>query len=542
MSLPFFISFHQLKTLITSTCQKPSLVEDEGEEREEERLVSFQWACHAVQTLIVGLVLREKRLAADRKNLKSSKESMSGLIERVHSSLSCIEVSLNSSSLDTTTSKDKILDTVGEEGGIKEGDKSRVMEEEGHKEAKKKEDEVIKKDGKSQLDLSSVDAIRNDIPSADNSSDSSDDSQIKPTPPPLSSSTSTPTPKKILKSSKSTTSLQSSLHKSLHKKLSMQEKLDKQSSIPLTPKHSNKPKKSSPAPPHSSYSSYLVSNSVDARLETSTLLPVELGLQVMMKESYQSLLDSIKLARPLSSSWSSETVPESIGLCVDEVSSSEYKKEKRKKSLSKTTEGTTNLKILFDAFESIYAESFPFSFTSIDTLSFLKFWNDVCHSLVKGIKKKLFSQLLSSEDCGLFTSTTLSCLFRHLLMMTSGDFQSCHITLSLIHSHLKACQLASGSDVSSVKVNIEKERLKEILLHCCMMENKGKESYSSKQDLVFIKLLTRIAGISFISERRDEEEGERGEKGINLLLSVLVHVLKDKLVHLHTHTVIFLIS
>uniref|UniRef100_A0A1X7VLP9 UBC core domain-containing protein n=1 Tax=Amphimedon queenslandica TaxID=400682 RepID=A0A1X7VLP9_AMPQE len=540
MSCSLSISFHQLKTLITSTCQKPSLIEDEGDEREDGRLVSFQWACHAVQTLVVGLVLREKRLAVNRKNLRSRKESLSG-VERIHSSLSCIEVSLNSSSIVTTSSsKNKILDAVSEEGsGLKEEDKSGANDEECQKETKKEDGGVTnKEDGGSQFDLSSVDAINNDVPSGENSSDSSDDSQFikpPPPPPPLSSSTPPPAPKKILKSSKSTTSLQSSLHKSIHKKLSMQEKLEKQSSIPLTPKHSSKAKKPSPTTSHSSYSSYLVSNSVDARLETSTLFPVELGLQVMMKDSYQSLLDSIKLARPISASWSTETLTESVGVCVDEAgSSSEHKKEKQKTSLSKTTESAANLKNLFDAFESIYAESFPFSFTSIDATSFLKFWNDVCHSLVKSIKRKLFSQLLPSEDCGLFASTTLSHLFRHLLMMTSGDFQSCHMTLSLIHSHLKACQLVSGSDVSSAKVNIEKERLKEVLLHCCMMENKEKESYSSKQDAVFIKLLTRIAGINFISKKggeggAKERGGEgKGEKGINLLLSVLVQVLKDK--------------
>ena len=528
LTFPFSISSHQLKTLILCTCQRPSLTGEEWEEKEEET-VDYRWACHSIQSLIVGLVLREKKLIMEKKKTKGgSREDIEGFIERASSSLVCIESSLDNATIDREGGEEtETLTTVDEEnGGVV-----------------KAKDEDNKSQPEGLVDILSTDSIsvgasiQDIVLSVEESSDSSDDSHVKtkptppppPPPPPLSSTTTSAMPKKILKSSKSTTSLLSSLHSSLHsslqkihhvhKKLSIQEKA---SPIKKQEDATNPVKNTTSSLSSSSYSSYIVSNSVDARLESSTLLPAELALQVMVRGSYQSLLDSIRLARPVS------------GACLNETNVGREDKHRREKRTSKPA--SSNLKYLLDAFESIYHENIASaSLSSVDTLSLLNLWNEVCHSLVKGVKKKVFSHLISgsSDECGLFSPLTLSRLFDHLLSTTPADFQLCHVTLSLVHCHLKACQLVGGSDVTCVRVGMERMRLKRVIRHCCLLEDEGKESFLGKQDVVFIKLLTRLAGVRFVSEEEERGEGEdgansKGEKGVNILLSVLVQVLQEK--------------
>lgn len=268
----------------------------------------------------------------------------------------------------------------------------------------------------------------------------------------------------------------------------------------------------------SPYSSCIISNTVDERLKHNIELPAELSLQCMAREVYVTLLSGIQFARP---------IPLSEEPPIDSVN-----QEVKGDMLSELPRDSC-LRLLLHVLEDIFISSFIItSSSSIDRLSLLQFWNEICYITVKKMKKKHLVTLLSSLENQstesssmpqLLSAKAITFLLDLLLTSTSSNSQLCHLVFSLLHAHAKFYNKIGGKQFI-----VNQTKLFNTLIHCCTVDI-GVRDHQTKeipQDIIFGKFLLRLAGMTVVGQGERTEEVE--ERGVIVLFNVLVKVLQSR--------------
>ena len=266
----------------------------------------------------------------------------------------------------------------------------------------------------------------------------------------------------------------------------------------------------------SPYSSCIISNTVDERLKHSIELPAEHSLQRMAQEVYMTLLSGIQFARPIP---------------LSEEPPIDSEKQVVKDDMLSELPRNCCLGLLLHVLEDIFVSSFTVSSSSIDRLSLLQFWNEICYVTVKKMRKKHFVVLLSSFEnqstesasmSQLFSAKAVTHLLDLLLTSTSSNSQLWHLVFSLLHAHAKFCNKIGGRQFI-----VNQTKLFNVLVHCCNVDIGGRDHQVREipQDINFGKFLLRLAGMTVVGQGERTEEEERG---VIILFNVLVKVLQSR--------------
>ena len=554
------ITLHQdqLEALVISTCQQLGFSDSPLSSSNDH--TNYQWVCHAVQTFLVDLVLREKKqlmnLVVESKDDVEIENSLMGAIDRVisidnseKSTKPEHRFSPSSSEVLTTSEGDSAHSLKEDEKSILENVSSSLMGDTNEVSKSPSKDASVTCQSSSTASIKSIakeqakddthnedvitpllkmeptsleeptsESLQLEMTMSDNDhsmdnekpEETTDESESQIFTEKISGQVVLGGPSlvkkqqtvKVLKKSTSTTKLTMLLGKS---------NTVKSKNTGGANKDEGKPSFQSP------YSSCIISNTVDERLKHSIELPAELSLQCMAREVYVTLLSGIQFARP---------IPLSEEPPIDSVN------QEVKDDMLSELPRNCSLRLLLHVLEDIFVSSFTISSSSIDRLSLLQFWNEICYVTVKKMKKKHLVTLLSplenqsTESTSmpqLFSAKTVALLLDLLLTSTSSNSQLWHLVFSLLHAHAKFYNKIGGRQFI-----VDQTKLSNILVHCCTVDIGGRDHQARDipQDINFGKFLLRLASMTVVGqgERTEEEE----ERGVIILFNVLVKVLQSR--------------
>lgn len=291
------------------------------------------------------------------------------------------------------------------------------------------------------------------------------------------------------------------------------------------------------------YSSSVVSNSILESCQSSLLLPLELKLQVLAKDRYTRLLETMQCARSLmiekredvEQKKEEKVMENELEKIQDSVN--ELEKEYKEKGNKHTC--TLTLKSLLNIFDSLFASHLSYPLFHLPT--FLQLWVNIGNTAVKGISKWAITSSKAPPLNLLLSHMTVSLLIDTLLLKeeTRMDYS---LTLfpsifSLLHLHVKLGQevhvCGTKKNVHCSILGFDGVQLRHLLLEYLMIDAIEGGGGVGECDVVFAKFLFRVAQleISYSVEDKMIEEGEeeeREERGVDMLLAILVEILNKK--------------
>ena len=272
--------------------------------------------------------------------------------------------------------------------------------------------------------------------------------------------------------------------------------------------------------PHIAYSSYIISNSTDHRLEGRVAFPAEMQLQVMSQQVYETLLKAVQYATPQSFETSEDLSQPS--------SASKGMKD-----------GKGSLCLLLPALERAFLGAINQQGSTVSVLSLLQFWTEVGHVTLTMIKKKWLAVLLHSSlvvpistgnseklplKLKLVSPRALSLLLDKLQVSSMQDVRLWQLSILLLHLHSKFCKKAYED------MTVDVDKLYAVLMRYCTSQESESEQQcqESNQELTFSKLLTGIASLHL---RGESDGAESRVSGAHFLLNMLVMTIEARYVH-----------
>ena len=283
----------------------------------------------------------------------------------------------------------------------------------------------------------------------------------------------------------------------------------------------------------SPYSSAIISNAVDCSLACKPVLTAELQLQVMAFKTYKNLLDGIQNARPIP-----------YGMGMGPVHEAVIKDQSDECSL--VSSDSSSFPMVFQAFNKVYF----FSNHHIHIPMLLRFWNETSHIVSKRCNRKQLGALFGSTSLtSFFLSTETESVFLQELINldpTAPQMDRWYLYFSLFYLHMK-CSKKIGDRC----LFVNRQEMFNFLVKCCELEGLAGSEHQKDFaiDVVIGKVLSCLAQLYIIpSSQLDGPLGDREmskkerhahkERGVDLLLEVLVHILRKRLMHNnHTRTV-----
>ena len=257
----------------------------------------------------------------------------------------------------------------------------------------------------------------------------------------------------------------------------------------------------------SPYTTCIISNTVDSRLLSRLELPAELQLQVMAYKTYKILLEGIQFAKPIPCEYQEE-VKSSWYDSISEIGTSDNITER------------SSFPMLFRVFDRVYHGAIhPYSTVNMSAL--LRLWNESCQVAIKRTKNKYITALLGPLST-LLSSDIQSYLLKELLDSHPSipPTDTWHLCFSLLYLNIKFC----NKKVENRCLQVDRQDLVGFLKRCCEFDMSGGSDHQKKivsKDLQFGKFLSSLSHLYIVGN----ENENRCENGVHLLMEVLVQIL-----------------